>query len=89
MKIFKKILFGVLSLVDIYLLYSWIGYLVLGTQHPVIYGESNTNFMGMYIMSITFFILFAVLTTLLIIWLVCYIKRNKKLKLSNSDIQKN
>lgn len=89
MKIFKKILFSVLSLSDIYLLYSWIGYLVLGTKHPVIYGEVNTNFMGMYIMSITFFALFAVLTTILTIWLVCYIKRNKKLKLSSSDIQKN
>lgn len=85
---FKKIAFGVLSLVDIYLLYSWIGYLVLGTKHPIIYGDINTNFMGMYIMSITFFILFALLTTLLIVCLVCHIKRNKNPKLSSSDIQK-
>ncbi|MBE5738830.1 MAG: hypothetical protein E7354_03810 [Clostridiales bacterium] len=78
MRVFKKILFVIFSLVDIYLLYSWIGYLVLGTRHPKIYGVENTTFTGMYMMSITFFVLFAILTTILVICLVKYLKNRKK-----------
>lgn len=77
MKIFRKILFSILCVVDVHLDYSWIGYLVLGAHHPTIYGEVNTNFMGMYIMSITFFVLFAVLTVILLIWGIKYLKKRK------------
>lgn len=78
MKIFRKTLFAVLCVVDIYLTYSWIGYLVLGINHPTIYGTTNTNFMGMYIMSITFFVLFAILTTILLVWGIRYLKKRKR-----------
>ena len=77
MKIFRRVLFGIFSVVDIYLLYSWIGYLVLGINHPVIYGKTNTTFTGMYIMSATFFCLFAILTTILTICFVNFIKKRK------------
>lgn len=77
MKIFRKILFSILCVVDVYLAYSWIGYLVWGTGHPTIYGEVNTNFMGMYIMSITFFVLFTILTVVLLIWGIKYLKKRK------------
>lgn len=77
MRVFRKILYIVLCVVDVYFTYSWIGYLVLGIKHPTIYGETNTNFMGMYIMSITFFVLFALLSTLLLVWGIKYIKRAK------------
>ena len=77
MKIFRKILFSILCVVDVYLAYSWTGYLFLGIKHPTIYGEVNTNFMGMYIMSITFFVLFAILTVVLLIWGIKYLKKRK------------
>lgn len=80
MRVFRKVLFGLLCAVDVYFTYSWIGYLVLGIKHPVIYGETNTNFMGMYIMSITFFVLFALLSGLLLVWGILYIKESKKRK---------
>jgi hypothetical protein len=77
MSLFKKILIIVLSVIDAYLLYSTIGYLVLGIQTPKILGGKPTTFMGMYMMSITFFCLFAILTTIIIVLIVRQIKKNK------------
>lgn len=86
MKVFRKILYALLCVANVYFAYSWIGYLVLGIKHPTIYGETNTNFMGMYIMSITFFVLFAVLSTILLIWGIKYIKSRKIGKNSSNDL---
>ena len=77
MSLFKKILIIVLSVIDAYLLYSTIGYLVLGIQTPKILGGKPTTFMGMYMMSITFFCLFSILTTIIIVLIVRQIKKNK------------
>ncbi len=77
MKVIKRILFWVLAVVDIYLLYAWVGYLVLGLDHPTIYGAENTTFTGMYMMSITFFVCFLVVTTILIVAMVKYFKNRK------------
>lgn len=78
MKVIKRILFWALALTDIYLLYAWVGYLVLGLDHPKIYGVENTTFTGMYMMSITFFVCFAVVTTILIISMVKYFRNRKR-----------
>ncbi len=85
MRVFKKVIYGILCAVDLYFTYSWIGYLVLGIKHPTIYGETNTNFMGMYIMSITFFVLFLVLSTILLVWGIRYIKARKQRKNTIED----
>lgn len=77
MKLFKKILFGIFCVVDLYFLYSTIGYLVLGIQTPNILGDRPTTFTGMYIMSLTFFLLTIVLTTILVVILVKYVKNKK------------
>ena len=77
MKAFKITLVVILSLVDLYLLYSAIGYLILGIQTPKIIGSVNTVFMGMYIMSITFSVLFLVLTTIIIIMSIKFFKKKK------------
>jgi len=78
MQVFKKIIVAILCLIDSYFLYATIGYLVLGIQTPRILGGVPTTFMGMYMMSITFFCLFAVLTTIVIILTIKYFKNKNK-----------
>lgn len=78
MKAWKIVIVSILGLIDAYLLYSFIGYLVLGIRTPKIIGEPATTFMGMYIMSITFFVLFAVLSAVLIILCIKFFKKKKQ-----------
>lgn len=78
MKYAKIIILSVLSLVDLYVLYSAIGYLVLGIKTPKIIGETNTTFTGMYIMSITFALIFICLTGVIIFLGVKFYKRKKQ-----------
>ena len=80
MSLFKKILFYTLCVIDAYFLYATIGYLVLGIQSPKILGGKPTTFMGMYMMSITFFCLFAVATIIIVIFAVKYFKNRKNPK---------
>lgn len=79
MSVSKKIILSILLIIDAYLLYSTIGYLVIGIQTPKILGGVPTTFMGMYMMSMTFFGLFAVLTTV-IVFLWIRFKRNSNQK---------
>jgi hypothetical protein len=79
MLIFKRIIFVLICILDCYLLYSTIGYLILGIQTPKILGGVPTTFMGMYMMSMTFFGLFAVLTTI-IVFLWIRFRRNSNQK---------
>lgn len=65
--IWKIILFSLVCVLDAYLLYGTIGYLILGIQTPKIVGVENTTFMGMYMMSITYFCIFAVVSAVLIV----------------------
>lgn len=77
MKAFKITLVSILSLIDLYILYSAIGYLIWGVKTPKIAGVENTCFMGMYIMSITYFCIFVVLTSVLIFLTIKFFKRKK------------
>lgn len=77
-KIIKIIIISLLSAIDIYLLYATIGYLILGKQAPTIVGVENTRFMGMYLMSITYFCIFAVLTTAIILLSIFFFKKKKQ-----------
>ncbi len=70
-------LYSVLILIDLWLLYSTIGYYILGNNTPKIYGETTTNFMGMYIMSITFGVCFFVLTLCIVVSLIILRKKKK------------
>ena len=76
MPVYKKIILGILLLIDVYCLYATIGYLILGIQTPKILGGVGTTFMGMYIMSITFGVLMLI-TTLLIVFLWIRFKKKK------------
>ena len=77
MSVYKKIILAVLCVVDLYLLYSTIGYLIIGIQTPKILGGEPTTFMGMYMMSITFFVLFAILTTIIVFLWIRFVKNKK------------
>lgn len=76
MRIFKKVLFILLLVIDAYLLYASIGYLIWAENTPKIFGESNTVFFGMYIMCIVAFSLFFILTIILVVWIIRF--RNQK-----------
>lgn len=76
MQVYKKIILGILLVIDAYFLYATIGYLILGVQTPKILGGVNTIFMGMYMMSMTFGALLIV-TTLIIVFLWIRFKKKK------------
>ena len=79
MMLFKKILFWIIVLIDVYCIYATIGYLFLGLNTPKILGGRQTIFMGMYLMSMTFF-LFALILTLIIIPIIIKFFKNRKLR---------
>lgn len=61
---FRKIVLFILSLLSLFFLYQTIGYIVLGTQAPVLYNGEYAYFMGMYLMAITYGILFLISLTI-------------------------
>lgn len=75
MKAFKITIVSILSLIDLYILYSAIGYLIWGAKTPKIVGVENTCFMGMYIMSITYFCIFVILTSVLVFLSIKFFKK--------------
>jgi len=83
-KILKYTIFILFCIVDLYALYATIGYIVLGSKAPVLYNGGTSYFMGMYFMSITFGVIFLILTTILI---VLYVKHRKKLKEYKKSLQ--
>ena len=73
---FKKIVSIILYVVCGYLLYQTIGYIVLGTESPVLYNGEYAYFMGMYLMAITYGVIFLILLSIAII-LTLKIKKGK------------
>jgi len=67
MKIFRIVILSILSIVDLYSLYAIIGYILWGLDTPKLVGNPGTIFTGMYIMSITFGLIFIVATILIVI----------------------
>lgn len=76
MKLFRIICLVIFSAIDAYSIYATIGYLILGIQTPKIIGETTTTFMGMYMMSITFFVV-TILATILVIYFARKLKTKK------------
>lgn len=75
---FKKILFGLLCLIDTYTIYSTIGYGIMGNNSPTLYGNTSSIFMGNYILCIVFGVLSLILTTLIILFTVRFFKHKKQ-----------
>lgn len=67
MKVFRIIMLILLGIVDTYSVYAIIGYIILGLQTPKLIGKTTTIFTGTYIMSLTFFAIVLVCTTLIVI----------------------
>lgn len=69
---FKKIILIVLGVVDLFLLGQVIGYIIWGIQMPNSVAGRELQFMGAYILAITYSILLlaltAVLITLFVLW---------------------
>lgn len=86
MKTFRIVLLSVLGILDAYFLYATIGYLVLGIKTPKILGGIQTNFMGMYMMSMTFFALFVVATGV-IVFIAIRMHKNSKQKSKSEQIK--
>ena len=80
MRIFRRILFWILAAIDLYCIYATIGYLVLGLNTPKILGGKPTIFMGMYLMSMTFFLVSLVLSLILAHVIYKYFKARKNQK---------
>ena len=76
MQVYKKLILGIILLIDAYFLYATIGYLILGIQTPKILGGIKTTFMGMYMMSMTFGAIF-IITTLILVFLWIRFKKKK------------
>ena len=83
-KIIYYSILSVIGLLMLYFLYCAIGYCVLGAKSPVLYNGTKAYFMGMYLMGITYGIIFLIFLTLVII-LLC--KRKKILKIEKSNTQ--
>lgn len=64
---FKKIIICLLSVCDLYFAYGFISYLIQGIISPKIVGEKITYFMGMYILSIVYFIVFVIVLTIILV----------------------
>ena len=75
---FRKITFIILLIIDIYLIYSAIGYAIMGNNCPEIVGEQKSIFMGNYIMSIIFGSKGIMLTIVLIILGIKTYKKKKQ-----------
>jgi len=73
----SKIIFLVIfSLIDLFILAISIGYLVMGIQTPDVIGGRPVFFTGSYILFLAYFLIFVILTTILIVLLV----KNKRAK---------
>ena len=78
MKAFRIILLVILSILCAYSLYATIGYIVWGGEMPKIYGTPNTTFMGMYLMAITFGVVFIICAIIIVILSIRLYRIKKK-----------
>ena len=79
MKALKQTIFSIISIIDIIVLAKCIGYIVWGIQMPDSVADRSFHFMGAYLLAITYFVFFLVITLFLIICLIIYKKHKKKL----------
>ena len=77
MRTFRIILLTILGLVDIYLAYSTIGYIVEIFEYPKLVGDDSALFCGFVIMALIFFALFIITTIIYIVILKKLLKMEK------------
>ena len=76
MKPFRITMLVILSLIDIYCIYSMIGQLIIAIKTPKLIGESTTVLVGSYIISLGF-IFATLIVTFLILLIAIRLKKNK------------
>lgn len=77
MKTFRIILTIILGLLDMYFVYSTIGYFCNALTYPKLVGDSTSTFCGMFIMSGIFFVAFVITTIIYILILRKVLKSEK------------
>lgn len=78
-KALKLTLLVVMSVCSALLLYATIGYLILAIKTPILYSlDGNTHFMGMYMMSATYFTGFVLFIVALTLYIKYVIKNKNK-----------
>lgn len=78
MSVFKKIFLIVLGALDLFLLGKSIGYLIWGIQMPNSVSGRELQFMGAYILAISYFLAVIAITLIFILCLVLWLKKAKK-----------
>jgi len=73
----KIIFLSIIGLAEIVLLAITIGYLIMGINTPDALAGRNLGFTGCYILSLTYFLIFALVAA---IWLICFSKWRKNNK---------
>lgn len=74
---FKKIIFGLLILINTYFLYGAIGFSVMGANCPKLIGDTSAIFMGNYVLAFVFGIAFVVATIIIILLGINIFKKKK------------
>jgi hypothetical protein len=77
MKAFKIILLSIFGVIDVYTIYSTIGYIILGGQSPRLVGDVTTVSMGMYMLAIVFGIV-SIIISIAIILIACNLSKKRK-----------
>ena len=81
MKIFKRILFSLLVAIDLFVLVVFIGYIKWGIDMPNTLAGRDMVFMGAYLLAIAYFVIFALITTTILIIVLKWRKHGRKNKL--------
>ena len=74
----KIIFLSVIGLAEVVLLAITIGYLVMGINTPDVLAGRNLGFTGCYILSLAYFLIFALVAAIGLICLLKWRKNNKK-----------
>lgn len=71
----KKIILSILGIADLIILVVTIGYLIMGIKTPDSLAGRELQFTGGYILCLTYFMVFAVITT---VFLICLLRWKAK-----------
>lgn len=87
MSIFKKIFLAILGFVDLVLLGKTIGYIIIGMQTPSSVSGREIQFMGAYILAISYFLAVIAVTLIFVLCLVIWKKKSNKKADANQEIE--
>lgn len=78
MKVFKKIVIGILSILFLLLIYLTISYIKVGNDMPKVLADRKITFMGGYILAIIFGIMAIICAIIILTCIIKWRKPNEK-----------